>query len=350
MRTGANAVMLGDLNARLLLGATRRRGQASRPELAAELGLSLQAVTRIVAGLCRDGLLQSCGKKNLGVGQPTQFYQLVPAAVFSIGIHLQRTGVHLVLTDFCGQVLYRQHAVLGDWSPQQVQQTLLRQCRQLLTQLSPQQQQRLCGIGLAMPWFAGNSQFAARLYPHLSAAELTALQQAWQEVDLAAALQAALNIEVWAENDGSAAAAAELWLGKPAATDFLYLYLDQIIAGGLVLNGQLWRGRHGNAAHVAVLPVATRQLLMQLPDAANLCAGLQAAIALLDIPLVIIDSSDPNQLSPLIRDIQQQFANWPALGLLAPQLQAGSLGADAMLLGAAMLPLYQAYAPDRTVL
>jgi len=350
VRTGANSGILGDFNARLLLGAVRRRSIASRPELANELGLSLQAVTRIVAGLCRDGLLQSCGKKTLGVGQPTQFYQLVPDAVFSIGIQLQRTQLQLVLTDFCGNILHRRQCPLSDWLPQHVQPALLQQTRGLLAQLSAPQQARLCGIGLAMPWFAGNSQFAARLYPQLGATALQDLQQAWQDVDLAARLQQELHIPVYPENDGSAAAAAELWLGKPAATDFLYLYLDQLPAGGLVLNGQLWRGRHGNAAHLAVLPAGAGRLLLQQPDAQSIAAGLQAAIALLDIPLVIIDSSKNNELTPLLADIQQQLQHWPALGLLAPQLQAGSLGSDAMLLGAAMLPLYQAYAADRTVL
>ena len=350
MRTAANSATLGDLNVRLLLGAVRRRGQVSRPELATELGLSLQAVTRIVAGLCRDGLLQSCGKKTLGVGQPTQFYQLVADTVFSIGIQLQRTQLQLVLVDFCGNILRRQHCPLSDWLPQQVQPALLQQTRQLLTQLSVLQLERLCGIGLAMPWFAGNSQFAARLYPQLKAQQLQALQQAWQGVDLATALQTELEVPVYLENDGSAAAAAELWLGKPAATDFLYLYLDQLVAGGLVLNGQLWRGRHGNAAHLAVLPVTQGQLLLQQPDADAISTGLQAAMALLDIPLVIIDSSTACDLAPLLAGIQQQLQTWPTFGLLAPTLQQGSLGANAMLLGAAMLPLYQTYAADRTVL
>ena len=350
MRNGANAGMLGDLNARLLLGAVRRRATASRPELAAELALSLQAVTRIVAGLCQDGLLQSCGKKTLGVGQPTQFYQLVPDAVFSIGIQLQRTQLQLVLTDFCGNILCRQQCPLGQWLPAQVQPTILQQTRQLLAQLSPRQRERLCGIGLAMPWFAGNSQFAARLYPQLDANALLQLQQAWQGVDLAKDLQQELQIAVYPENDGSAAAAAELWLGKPAAADFLYLHLDQLPAGGLVLNGQLWRGRHGNAAHLAVLPTGSGKQLLQNPDALAIATGLQAAIALLDIPLVIIDSSQQHNLTALLADIRQQLQQWPELGLLVPQLQPGSLGSDAMLLGAAMLPLYQAYAADRTVL
>ena len=350
MRTGANAEMLGDLNARLLLGAVRRRMVASRPELASELGLSLQAVTRIVAGLCRDGLLQPCGKKTLGVGQPTQFYQLVPDAVFSIGIQLQRTQLQLALTDFCGNILRRQHCPLDSWSPQQVQAALRQQTLLLLAQLSASQQERLCGIGLAMPWFAGNSQFAARLYPQLDASALQDLQQSWQGVDLASNLQQELQIPVYPENDGSAAAAAELWLGKPAAADFLYLYLDQLPAGGLVLNGQLWRGRYGNAAHLAVLPVGDGRLLLQQPDAQAIATGLQAAMALLDIPLLIIDSSHKHPLAPLLAEIKVQLAQWPALGLLIPQLQQGSLGSDAMLLGAAMLPLYQAYAADRTVL
>ncbi|ALZ75873.1 hypothetical protein ATY27_08925 [Rheinheimera sp. F8] len=351
VRTAANSATLGDLNVRLLLGAVRRRAQVSRPELAAELGLSLQAVTRIVAGLCRDGLLQSCGKKTLGVGQPTQFFQLVPDAVFSIGIQLQRTQLQLVLVDFCGNILRRQHYPLSDWLPRHVQPALLQQTRQLLAQLSMQQQQRLCGIGLAMPWFAGNSQFAARLYPQLSDDQLQALQQAWHGVDPAADLQAELQLAVFPENDGSAAAAAELWLGKPVAADFLYLYLDQLVAGGLVLNGQLWRGRHGNAAHLAVLPVKQGELLLQQPDANTINIGLQAAIALLDIPLVIIDSAGATaELPALLAELEQRMQHWPAMGLLAPTLQQGSLGADAMLLGAAMLPLYQAFAPDRTVL
>lgn len=351
MRAGANSVMLGDLNARLMLGAVRRRGMASRPELAAELGLSLQAVTRIVAGLCRDGLLQSCGKKTLGVGQPTQFYQLVPDAVCSIGIQLQRRQLRLVLTDFCGNILQRHDVALADWFPATVQQALLQHTQQLLKQLTPLQQQRLCGIGLAMPWFAGNARFAAPLFPQLDASALAALQQAWQGIDLAATLQAELQLPVYPENDGSAAAAAELWLGKPTTADFLYLYLDQLIAGGLVLNGQLWRGRHGNAAHLAVLPVNQGDVLLQNPSAGAIAQGLQAAIALLDIPQVIIDSSDAAaDLPQLCRQINQQLQHWPTLGLLAPQLQPGSLGSDAMLLGAAMLPLYQAYAADRTVL
>lgn len=350
MRTGANAEMLGDLNARLVLAAVRRRGIASRPELADELKLSLQAVTRIVAGLCRDGLLQSCGKKTLGVGQPTQFYQLVPDTVFSIGIQLQRTQLQLVLTDFCGHILRRQHCPLDRWSPQHVQSVLLQQSRLLLAPLSASQQERLCGIGLAMPWFAGNSQFAARLYPQLDATALQQLTLAWQGVDLAADLQRELEIPVYPENDGSAAAAAELWLGKPAAADFFYLYLDQLPAGGLVLNGQLWRGRHGNAAHLAVLPVRDGRLLLQQSDAQAIATGLQAAMALLDIPLVIIDSCQQHHLTALLAEIRQQLEQWPALGLLIPQLQQGSLGSDAMLLGAAMLPLYQAYAADRTVL
>ena len=351
VRTAANSATLGDLNVRLLLGAVRRRAQVSRPELAAELGLSLQAVTRIVAGLCRDGLLQACGKRTLGVGQPTQFYQLVPDAVFSIGIQLQRTQLKLVLVDFCGSIVQRQHCPLSDWLPQQVQPALLQQTRQLLAQLSALQLERLCGIGLAMPWFAGNSQFAARLYPQLSDDQLQALQLAWQGVDLAAELQAELQLAVFPENDGSAAAAAELWLGKQVTADFLYLYLDQLIAGGLVLNGQLWRGRHGNAAHLAVLPVNRGELLLQQPDASAINTALQATIALLDIPLVIIDSPVATaELPTLLAEIELRMQHWQTMGLLAPTLQQGSLGAEAMLLGAAMLPLYQAFAPDRTVL
>mgnify|MGYP006151441171 CR=1 FL=1 len=84
-----------------------------------------------------------------------------------------------------------------------------------------------------------------------------------------------------------------------------------------MLNGQLWRGRHGNAAHLAVLPVTQGQLLLQQPDADAISTGLQAAMALLDIPLVIIDSSTARDLAPLLAGI----------ALLRAELLARMLGA-----------------------
>ncbi len=365
MRTAANISLLGDLNARLLLSAVRRRQTASRPELAGELQLSLQAVTRIVAQLEQAGLLTSCGKQQLGLGQPTRFYQLEPSAAYSMGLQLHRRLLRLVLTDFCGQVLTQREATLTDWQPAAVCAALAPLLADVLSGLSPAQRDKLCGLGVAMPWFAGNPLFAGALWPELDEQALQQRQQDWQQFDLRGWLAAQLPCPVLLENDGAAATTAELLLAQPA-TDFLYLYLDDLPAAGLVLQGQLWRGRHGNAAHLAVLPAGAGLLFQQLPPPAKAIAAdeadwlaravpalrdaLQATMATLDLPVVVIDSSQPQRLPSLLPALAAQLSDWPALGLLPPKLQQGRLGSDAMLLGAAMLPLYQAYAPDRTVL
>jgi len=369
MRIAANISLLGDLNARLLLAAVRRRQQASRPELASELQLSLQAVNRIVAQLEHAGLLSACGKQQLGLGQPTRFYQLTPSAVYSLGLQIHRRQLRLAPTDFQGRLLQRLDAPLTDWHPAHVCQQLGPLLQKLLNGLSQEQQDRLCGLGVAMPWFAGSPLFARQLWPQLTDAELITRQQAWQQFDLSQWLASQLPCPVWIENDGAAATTAEMLL-TPAASDFLYLYLDDLPAAGLVLQSQLWRGRHGNAAHLAVFSAGSQRLYQQLrwldspqpDDAAGpqpawlaravpaLAAALQASIALLDVPLVVIDSSQPQRLTELLPALAAELHGWPELGLIAPQLQAGALGEQAMLLGAAMLPLYQSYAPDRTVL
>lgn len=74
----------------------------------------------------------------------------------------------------------------------------------------------------------------------------------WADIDLEALLSEKLKLPVIADNDGNAAALAESLLGVGQRfANFAYIYIGVGVGGGIVLDHQLWRGRHGNAGEFA---------------------------------------------------------------------------------------------------
>ena len=77
----------------------------------------------------------------------------------------------------------------------------------------------------------------------------------WNEFDLGAALAEATGLEVFCENDGTAAAVAELFQGQDRSLDdFLYVFVGAALGGGVVLGGDYRRGVNANAGDIGLMP------------------------------------------------------------------------------------------------
>ncbi|MFX9169456.1 ROK family protein, partial [Acinetobacter baumannii] len=88
--------------------------------------------------------------------------------------------------------------------------------------LTPTQRKRLTGIGIAAPYNLG---------AWLEKLDLNSTSfRKWEGFDTSTALQAATGLDVVAENDGTAAAVAELFYGHGRKIDdFLYLFIGPAI-------------------------------------------------------------------------------------------------------------------------
>lgn len=394
MGQGTNSSALRQYNERVVISAVRKAGVASKPELARRIGLTLQSLTRIVDALEEKGLLEKSGRRSVGIGQPSNLYQIKADGLFSVGIKLGRQNIEYVLSDFSGQIIDKASHRCKEPTPEQLIDSLSNGIDAMLSKLSSAQRQRFVGVGIAMPWFLGN----------WSAQEEMSLEIArqWVDVDFASELEKRLPYNIFFENDCSAAAAAELYFGQVKTTNnFLYIYIDTFVGGGLVLNGNLERGVHSNAANLATLPVPRSKLdsqskvadwdtLINRASISTLIKHLQfhqvnidniadiaeviennralvhdwmqdcaegilfcivSCVSFLDLEKVIIDSQLPSfLLIELISMIKRRLAAMPTSNLFLPDVQQGSLGEDAIAIGGAILPLYSHFAPDRTVL
>lgn len=385
---GSNQVGLRQFNERVVLQALRTHGSLAKADLARLTGLTAQTIGLITARLDEDELLTRGAPVRGKVGQPSVPIGLNPDGAFAIGIKIARRSADWLLVDFTGRVRERISVAYDFPDATTLLPTIQTNLDDLLRRLGPLAT-RVVGVGVAAPFQLGGW--------HRMLGLTEAQSDAWNHLDLGAAVQQMTDLPVSFAKDTTAACVAELLQGKGRdIRSFLYLFLDTFVGGGLVLHSHLHRGEHGNAGAVASLPLAVaappaRDLPPQLVSQASLWdleqrlrehgldpmaaydeRALQdpwrahalewvghaapalahcvvAGTAFMDLEAVVIDGVvAPALLAELIGRTQQALAayNWEGLQT-PPRLVPGSIGSDARALGGALLPLHASFAPDR---
>lgn len=250
-------------NERRILTLVFQRRALIQNALAEEMELTQQSASRLVGGLVERGLLRP-GGKIVGAGKrgsPSTAFQLVPDFACGAGVSIMADGVALALVDFAGAVLVQRRAFLPAMSVKAVLAWTDTALAEALDEAG-RSRATLAGLGVAVAGsFTGDGPgFNTPRY-----------LDAWANVDVAALFTERLGLPTWAENDGNAAVLAEIVNGVGRWTgNFGYLYLSAGVGGGIALDGQLWRGRVGNAGEFAgglppnIYPFPNLELLRQM--------------------------------------------------------------------------------------
>ncbi|KQS51488.1 transcriptional regulator [Sphingomonas sp. Leaf198] len=363
MRRGTNAGGMRRYNERLILSAVRRMNGASKAELARMTGLSPQAVVRIVDELAEVGLLFQAGKRTGGMGQPATIYRINGKRGYTVGVEVGRGDTTIVLLDFDGErKAVGRHA--GSFpSIDTVLGHIDAFIDEYLASTDLLSAEAFMGIGIAMPWFLG--EWRDELGISVNQAD------EWRRADVADRLQAGRTWPTFFENDGNAAALAQLLCGAGVdLQDFLAINIGTFVGGGLVLGGRVHQGRHGNAGALASMPVCAAGKSDYLVHHASLYALDQAvcdeeraawtrrcvealafavtsANSLLDLEAVIIDGAIlPACLDDITVGLRRHFSTDAPPDFFAPEIRKGTLGNLAAAVGAGLLPLHASFTPD----
>lgn len=381
---GSNQSGMRDHNERLVLSLVRQQGALAKSDIARITGLSAQTVSVIMRALEQDGLLLRGEPVRGRIGQPSVPMHLNPEGALFLGLKIGRRSTDLVLVDFLGQVRDTRRRTYRYPTPAGIVAFVADALPDLMASLGPALRARVSGMGVAMPF---------QLWSWVQALGAPQSEMdAWRDHDIQADLAALTDIPVYVQNDATSACGAELVFGtgeKPR--DFLYFYFGTFIGGGLVLNGQLFLGRTGNAAGVGPIPVPGPDGRMRrLFDAASLavladrmqaagesadhlweqpvywqvsapvldawldeaCEGLASAIlsaaTLLELEAVLIDGWMPAAIRAEITSrTAAALARLDLSGITPPAVREGTVGAQARSLGAAAIPLSQRYLLDQ---
>ncbi len=379
-------------NERLIMQVIRRAGGLPKADVARSTGLSPQTVSVIVNRLLDEELLVKTDKVRGKVGQPSTLIRLNPEGAGSIGVKIGRRSLDILLMDLAGGISRRTRHSYRYPVPASIFCEIERGLSFVCENLPSAQRLRLVGVGVCVP-----SEL------HRWAEEVGAPEDKlaeWRDVDLAARIGAMTDLPVAVMNDVAAATSAELTLGSSIVSETcLYLYVGAFAGGGIALSHQLVSSPRGNACAIGSLPLTGVQdvitgrqpeqlirrasliflereleaagfspgVLDDLPAApegavriydawrrtavAALAYAIGAAISVFDFQQVAIDSSLPSAATAVMVDeINAALDLFNLTGLRRPSLTAGSLGADARVLGAGLIPLNAKFAPDRKLL
>ncbi|MDH6153642.1 MULTISPECIES: ROK family transcriptional regulator [Paraburkholderia] len=393
---GSNSANVRRYNERLLLQALRRGQPASKADLARQANLTNTAVGSIIASLGEAGLIEFTGRRLEGQrGQPASLIRLHPRGAFGIGVRLDRTSMETVLVNFAGELLARRAHDLVLPHPAKVLDIVQDDIHNILQILAPQERERLAGVGVAQPYNLGSWLRELGLPANTF--------RAWDGVDFASELGQAVSLPVFSENDGNAAAIAELFYGRGRQSDdFVYLFLGPAIGGGIAIDGDCLRGVSGNAGDIGVMPVPPSRLPSALQPNGQwdillsraslnalarhlrysgesiekradleacvardlpavdewiddcidaLAPALRSMLCVLDVPVVILDADvDCGLLSTLMKRLRTAMVAAAPEARGIPELVQGTFGPDAGALGAATLPMFFNFSPRTGIL
>ena len=225
---------------RSVLDALFRAGSTTQGALVSASDLTQQSISRIVGGLA-DRQMVAVGDKVSGTkGYRTSALKLVGNFAHSVGVSITAGTASLVVMNFAGDVIARRKAHPRTMSVEDVASWIETEMRSDL--IEDAQCGGFVGLGISIAGsFIDERSFNTPSY-----------LEEWAGIDVENTLQTRLGCAVFAENDGNAATLAEGMLGVGRwARSFAYLYLSAGVGGGLMLDGDLWRGRYGNAGEFA---------------------------------------------------------------------------------------------------
>ena len=377
---GSNQSGMRAHNERLVLSLVRQHGALAKSDIARMTGLSAQTVSVIMRALEQDGLLMRGEPVRGRIGQPSVPMSLNPDGALFLGLKIGRRSADLSLVDFTGKIRATRRRVYRYPTPDAVLAFVAEALPAIRAGLTEDQRARIAGLGVATPF----QLWSWVQYIGAPQAEM----DAWRTRDIQAELTEVAGMPVTVQNDATAACGAELVFGtgeKP--NDFLYFYCGTFIGGGLVLNGQLFTGRSGNAAGVGpmlvpgpdgrmrrLMTVASLSTLAAAMDAAGepsdaiwespgpwtvsrpvldrwlddaaeaLSAAILSASSLLEIGAVLIDGWMPVEVrAELTERVRRAFHRMDLAGIDPPVIREGTIGPEARTLGAAAIPLAQRF-------
>lgn len=235
---GAGLGYLRGYNDALVVGLARTTPLFDRSSVAAATGLTPQAVSKVLARLAGEGLIEPAGVRRRGVGKPATVYRIVPSSRYAIGVHVARTRVRLVLTDLAGSVLAGVAAPLpADFTPEQLL-TRIVSARATLLARHPADPARIVGAGIGMIGPLDHSGGIVRDAHRL---------RHWHDVPLRELAARRLAMPVHLDKDVTAGVTAEAWRRGGGFRDGALVMVESGIGAGLWLGGGAYRGTHTNA-------------------------------------------------------------------------------------------------------
>ncbi len=230
---------------RAIAALVLRRGAMTQAQISREINRPQQTVSRLLSRLVERGSLRPGERVSTGKrGQLSVKVEIVPDYAWSFGVAILWDAVAVTLMNFKGEIIGSRQRAMTTMSHDAVVVEVRRMIGELTRQCSIDSHRVFAaGVGIPGTFMRETGQVNTPL-----------ILEEWTNINLEEALSHDLELPVWVENDGNAAAIGESLFGVGRrARSFVYLYIATGVGGGVIQDGRLVRGVFGNAGEVGQL-------------------------------------------------------------------------------------------------
>ncbi|MBW4033625.1 MAG: ROK family transcriptional regulator [Acidobacteria bacterium] len=261
----------------LVLDLIRSQGPISRVELAEATGLTQATMSTVVRQLIDTELVVETGRGESTGGRTPVLIDINPSSRFAIGLQLGSESNTYVVVNLLGAIVGRMRTTgVGSTDPATMVEVMAQEINLMLAQLGIDKRRTL-GVGIVAPGPLDLARGVILAPPHLTA---------WNDVPIRAMLSSAVGLPVLLDNDATAAAIGDFWVGDlGASVSHATVYMGAGIGSGVLIEGTIFRGASSNTGELSQVIVAARGDVPQdLESVAAPRAVVQEALRRADSP------------------------------------------------------------------
>jgi len=237
-----------EINRQIALNLIRTHQPISRADLARLMNVRRGVTSLLVSELLDEALIfEGAVGEAVGRGRRPTFLYIDSRQRCVVGVDVRASRTYILITDLMGHQLGVVSSFQTNRDVDVLLQDLARRIKQVLIDYK---EIGVCeGIGLVVP---GMVDLAAGRVVH-------APTLAWRDVNIRDPLAALIGIPVHIENSAKACALAQLWTTRSdvvASGNSVFVSVSDGVGTGIVVNGELMRGRHNTAGEFGHVPLS----------------------------------------------------------------------------------------------
>ncbi|HET7160858.1 MAG TPA: ROK family protein, partial [Burkholderiales bacterium] len=237
-----------EINRQIALNLIRAHQPISRADLARLMNVRRGVASLLVNELLSESLIfEGALGEAVGRGRRPTFLYIDSRERCVIGVDIRATRTYILVTDLVGRQLGAVSSFQTNRDVDVLIQELARRIKQILTDYK---EVGACeGVGVSVPGMVDPTKGRVVHAPTLS----------WRDVNLRDPLAVALGIPVQIENSGKACALAQLWATRSdpiASGNSVFVSVSDGVGVGVVVNGEVLRGRHNTAGEFGHVPLS----------------------------------------------------------------------------------------------
>jgi glucokinase-like ROK family protein len=235
-RTGDQA-LVREINLSLIMNELREAAPISRATLAEITGLNKTTVSSLVYELIQHQYVHEVGFDTSGVGRPAMLLELNPAAGCILSAEIGVDFISVIRTSFSAEVTWRRRIDIQDTSQPVMIERVLALLHEAVEEDSASGA-ALLGLTLGVPGLVDYQTGSLLFAPNLG----------WHDVPFGEILSEAFDTLIVVDNEANLAALGEHYFGAAQGyDDALYISVGVGLGGGIIRNGQVFRGKSGLA-------------------------------------------------------------------------------------------------------